>query len=443
MSNATDASSPITLFWFRRDLRLADNAGLYHALRESGNVLPIFIFDTDILDRLENKKDRRISFIHGALVAIQHQLQQHGTTLLTFHGKPIHIFKELVKTFPVKAVYTNGDYEPAALKRDQEIKEFLQQEKIAFCSFKDQVIFEKNEVLKEDGTPYSVYTPYMRKWKGKLKPFYYKAYPTHHYFHSFSKRKPSPILTLNQIGFQTTDTLFSKPDLSALNLNGYEDRRNLPAIDATSHYSVHLRFGTISIREAVQLGLKKNETWLNELIWREFFMMILYHFPNVVDQAFKAAYDQIRWSNDELFFQRWREGKTGIPLVDAGMRELNETGYMHNRVRMVTASFLVKNLLIDWRWGEAYFAEKLLDFDLSANNGNWQWAAGCGCDAAPYFRIFNPIEQAKKFDPQSAYIRKWVPEVGSAAYPLPIVDLKNSRERAIQIYKSTLEKARN
>lgn len=429
----------ITIFWFRRDLRIDDNAGLYYVLKNETNVLPIFIFDSDILEKLEDKSDKRVCFIHQALEHIQEQLIKLGSTLIVKFGKPIEVFEFLIKEFDVKAVYTNHDYEPYAIGRDNNVGLFLKSKGIEFHTYKDQVIFEAREVVKDDGLPYSVFTPFSKKWKAKLNDFYLKPYPCKKYFQSFYKIKPSPILSLESIGFHKLKTKFSLPVIDKEVIEQYTKQRDFPSINGTSRLSVHLRFGTISIRVLANIARSLNETWLNELIWREFYMCILYHYPKVVSNAFKPQYDKIEWRNNQQEFEAWCNGQTGYPIVDAGMRELNETGFMHNRVRMIVASFLTKHLLIDWRWGEAYFASKLLDFDLSANNGGWQWAAGSGCDAAPYFRVFNPYEQTKKFDQELRYIRKWVPEFEEFNYPKPIVEHKFARERVLAVYKKALQ----
>jgi deoxyribodipyrimidine photo-lyase len=432
------ADEGICIFWFRRDLRLHDNAGLYHALCSNKNVLPLFIFDTEILGQLESKSDKRVEFIHLALQELNKQLNKCKNALLVKHGTPEAVFKELIREYPVRSVYCNHDYEPSAIARDEKIAELLEKKRICFYSFKDQVIFEKNEVLKDDGTPYTVFTPYMKKWKSKSNEFFLSPYPDENYFSSFLKTEAFPLPSLEELGFKPTGLKFSVPDPDEPLIRNYHKTRDFPAIEGTSRLSVHLRFGTVSIRKLVQLAGRLNEQWLNELIWREFYMMILFHFPHAASRAFKKQYDAIPWINDEGQFARWCKGETGYPIVDAGMRELNATGFMHNRVRMVTASFLVKHLLIDWRWGEAYFAEKLLDFDLAANNGGWQWAAGSGCDAAPYFRVFNPSEQTRRFDPEFRYIRKWVTEFESPEYPAPMVEHKSARERALATYKKAL-----
>ncbi len=423
-----------TLFWFRRDLRLQDNAGLYHALKENNDVLPIFIFDSEILDKLEDKTDLRVAFIHQSITLMQKQLEEIGSSFLVFHGNPIEIFKELTP----KAIYTNHDYEPYAQQRDGSVKKILEEKGATLKTYKDQVIFEKDEVVKDDGKPYTVFTPYSRKWKSKLDDSTLKSYLTEKHFDNFKKTTPLPLPSLSDIGFQESTFQFPERLVKQSIIEQYEKQRNFPAISGTTKLSIHLRFGTVSIRKLAQLALKKNETWLNELIWRDFYHQILWHFPRVETKAFKPAYDKIEWRNNEKEFAAWCEGKTGYPIVDAGMRELNATGFMHNRVRMITASFLTKHLLIDWRWGEAYFAKKLLDFDLAANNGGWQWAASSGCDAAPYFRVFNPELQTEKFDPKLEYIKKWVPEVETDKYPKPIVEHKFARERVLKVYKEAL-----
>ncbi len=428
----------INIFWFRRDLRLNDNAGLYRALKKGIPVLPIFIFDTSILDKLEDKKDRRVEFIHNAIQAIHSELIEFKSSIQVFYSTPELVFKELIKTYSIHSVYTNHDYEPYALERDSHIKHFLETNHIFLKMFKDQCIFEKSEITKDDGKPYTIFTPYSRKWKAKLTDYDVKAYPTQKYFSNFFKTSSFQIPGLRDIGFEPSDLQTPSKTIPKSIVTNYTEQRNFPAIRGTSLLSVHLRFGTVSIRNLAKQALALNETWLNELIWRDFYMMILHHFPHAAKNSFKPQYDKLSWRNNEAEFKIWCEGKTGFPIVDAGMRELNETGFMHNRVRMIVASFLVKDLLIDWRWGEAYFAQKLIDFDLSANNGGWQWAAGSGCDAAPYFRIFNPSEQIKKFDPKYEYIKKWVPEFGTSNYPLPMVDHAKARLRTLAAYKEAL-----
>ncbi|MDC8099684.1 cryptochrome/photolyase family protein [Chryseobacterium rhizosphaerae] len=422
----------VNVFWFRRDLRLEDNTGLYHALNSGLKVIPVFIFDTDILNQLEDRKDKRVDYIHQALQAIHKDLKKYNSGLYVYYGTPIEVFKKIIQDFNIDTVFSNRDYEPEAIQRDRQIADLLLKQHIQFRNFKDQVIFEKNNILKNDLSPYTVFTPYSKKWKENLKNI--EIVPVNR--EGFANYEgPSAIISLKDIGFEKTDLDYAEPKLHKDIIDFYGEYRDFPAMDRTSHLGIALRFGTISIRECVQYAVKHNEVWLNELIWREFFMQILYHFPSVVHHCFKKKYENIVWRNDEKEFKAWCEGKTGYPIVDAGMRQLNETGFMHNRVRMITASFLTKHLLIDWRWGEAYFAGKLLDYDLAANNGNWQWAAGCGCDAAPYFRIFNPYEQTKKFDKDTQYIRKWLPEDYREE---PIVEHTKARERALKAYKEAL-----
>jgi deoxyribodipyrimidine photo-lyase len=423
----------IVVFWFRRDLRLEDNVGLYNALKSKSKVLPVFIFDEEILDNLP-EDDARVSFIYQTLSALDETLKTEGSSLLVKRGNPIEVWKELLLTFNVTAVYANKDYEPYAIKRDNEVKEFLKSNSIDFYSYKDQVVFEEDEVVKNDGLPYTIYTPYKNKWLQNfnaeidLKEFAI----TFSDFHKLTTVLPS----LESIGFNESPIKVKPYNLSSL--QNYDEVRDFPFIDKTSYLSPYFRFGLVSARKMVQFALKTNAIFLNELIWREFFMQILFHFPKVVTNNFKQKYDVVPWRNNEAEFKKWCKGETGYPMVDAGMRQLNKTGYMHNRVRMITAGFLCKHLLIDWRWGEAYFAEKLLDYELSANNGNWQWAAGTGCDAAPYFRVFNPEAQLKKFDKDLLYIRKWVEDFDELTYPQPMVEHKLARERAIATYKKAL-----
>lgn len=430
----------VAVFWFRRDLRLDDNAGLYHALASGHKVLPLFIFDTDILDQLDDKFDRRVGFIYKSLTLLQNRMHALGTSLQVMHGKPMDVWKILLATYDVKQVFTNHDYEPYGISRDETIRAFLLSRNIAFNTFKDHVIFEKNEVLKDDGTPYVVWTPYSKRWKEKLNDFSLTGYPVNDFAGNFLHLPAEPLPAIEQIGFKTTNDHSPPPVVSDELVRNYHNTRDFPALAGTSKLSVHLRFGTISIRELTRRAKMLNEKFLNELIWREFYQMILWHFPHVTKQSFRREYEGINWRNDEREFELWCTGKTGYPIVDAGMRELNATGYMHNRVRMITASFLTKDLLIDWRWGEAYFAKKLLDFELASNNGGWQWAAGTGVDAAPYFRIFNPASQARKFDADGTYISKWVPELNQFSYPLPVVDHQLARERTLSAYKIALGK---
>lgn len=430
----------LTLFWFRRDLRLHDNAGLYRALKNEGNIQPIFIFDRHILDKLEDKNDRRVTFIHHRVAQLKRQLESHGSTLWVFYGTPKEVCASLMSKYLIQSLYANRDYEPYARQRDKGVHELLSQHNIPFRAFKDQVIFEKDEVLKPNGDPYTVYTPYSKRWKSELNEFYLRSYPTENYLDRLHSCAPSELISLEEMGFEqhTNDWPNAEADLEII--RNYHETRDIPSIHGTSRLSVHLRFGTLSVRDLSKLARKENGKWFNELIWREFYQSILWHFPYVVDKSFKPPYDRIEWRNNEEEFQAWCEGRTGFPIVDAGMRELNNTGFMHNRVRMITASFLVKDLLVDWRWGEAYFARKLIDFDLASNNGGWQWAAGSGVDAAPYFRIFNPYIQTEKFDPDRKYIQQWVPEFKTDNYPKPIVDHAEARERALRVYKVGLGK---
>ena len=429
----------VNIHWFRRDLRLNDNHALFAALSGDFPVLPIFIFDPNILEHLP-KKDARVEYIHQALEAIQEKLISVGSSLRVFHCSPEKAFEQLHEEFDIQNLFANRDYEPNARRRDKFIYDFLKEKGIPFIGKKDHVIFEANEVVKDDELPYTVYTPYSRKWKARLNEHPISTYPSETLFSHFLQSNKDVLPTLKEIGFEISGLDFPTLTLNKTAVQNYHLHRDFPAIPGTTRMSLHLRFGTVSTRELVLYGLANNEKWLNELIWREFYQMILYHFPDTVNKAFKPAYDFIVWNNNEEEFKLWCEGKTGYPLVDAGMRELNETGFMHNRVRMVVASFLTKHLLIDWRWGERYFAEKLLDFELASNVGGWQWAAGSGCDAAPYFRIFNPTSQLEKFDKQLEYTKKWVPEFNTPAYTLPIVEHTFARNRCLEKYKEALLK---
>lgn len=434
----------VNIFWFRRDLRIDDNAGLYRALSESKNVLPIFIFDKNILDELENKTDARVNFIYDTVKDLTSSFKKNKSSLKVYYDTPFEAFKKLIKELNIEAVYTNTDYEPYATKRDEQISALLKENKIAFHSYKDQVIFEKDEVLKEDGTPYKVFTPYSKIWKEKLNDFYAKSYPVEEYFDNLFKFESQKILSLSSMGFASSEVFIPSSKVDKEMLDDYAKERDFPALESTSRLGIHLRFGTISIRKLLQTALKHSETFVNELIWRDFYHCILWHYPKLASGvSFKEQYDLIRWEENDDHFKAWCEGKTGYPLVDAGMRQLNETGFMHNRVRMVTASFLTKHLLINWRLGEAYFAEKLLDFDFASNNGGWQWCSGSGVDGAPYFRVFNPTLQAKKFDPKNEYIKKWVSEFGSFDYPQPIVNHEMARKRCLERYKTALDKAKD
>lgn len=432
------------IFWFRRDLRLEDNAGFYQALKEEKPVLCLFIFDKNILDKLSNKSDARVHFIHNCISELKSQLKKLGSDILVKYGKPEKVWKEITKEYSIEKIFINRDYEPYAQNRDRKLFDYFKKQDIEFKGYKDQVIFEKNEVLKKDGKPYTVFTPYSRKWKEKLEAIHLKPYPNSEHFQYLKKISTTlPFPTLEEMGFKESEISIPGKTFNKKIISNYNETRDIPSILGTTRLSIHLRFGTISIRSLAKLALEKNEKFLNELIWRDFYQVILFHFPHSVEKAFKPAYDNIPWSNNEDHFQAWCVGKTGYPIVDAGMRELNETGFMHNRVRMITASFLTKHLLIDWKWGERYFAEKLLDFDLASNIGGWQWAASSGCDAAPYFRVFNPTLQWQKFDKESVYVKKWVNEFGSPEYPEPIVEHKFARQRAIDTYKIALEEYKN
>jgi deoxyribodipyrimidine photo-lyase len=429
----------IAVFWFRRDLRIFDNTALYKALTSGFKVLPVFIFDRKILQNL-NPDDKRISFICQAIQHLNQLLLPYKTSVQVYFGTPDDVFEELLATYDVNRVYANHDYEPYAMERDLQIKKKLAEKGVLFHTFKDQVIFEKDEITKLSGEPYTVYTPYNHKWIEKLNQDYnyLHNWNSENYLFNFFQIEKKMEVSFSEIGFNEIKDVFQTFQLNQDAIGTYDKTRDFPAMDSTSKVSVHLRFGTVSIRQLVAQALEINSTWLGELIWREFFMQILWHFPHVVHQPFKPKYQFIQWVNNEMNFESWCLGQTGYPLVDAGMRELNQTGFMHNRVRMVTASFLVKHLLINWQWGEAYFAGKLLDFELASNNGNWQWAAGTGCDAAPYFRIFNPVTQAEKFDPLSVYIKKWVPEYGTKSYIPPMLDHAFARERCLETYKASL-----
>ena len=430
----------INIFWFRRDLRLEDNAGLFHALKSGRKVLPLFIFDISILDKLESKNDKRINFIYRQISKLKRSLELNGNDIMVLYDNPLAAFRKITDTYSIEAVFCNEDYEPYAIERDEEIKVFLQTKSIRFESFKDQLIFGPSEILKEDGRPYTVFTPYGKKWKALLKENPLKQYPSEKQLSGLQTSLKFEMPSLYSLGFEACEAIFPSSVISEQILINYAEQRDLPALDATSRLGMHLRFGSISIRSLIPQALHHSEAWLNELIWREFFMQILFHFQHVVNTSFKPQYDRIEWRNEAKEFEQWCRGETGYPLVDAGMHELNSTGFMHNRVRMVAASFLCKHLLIDWRLGEAWFAQKLLDYELSSNNGNWQWAAGTGCDAAPYFRIFNPLSQQQKFDPDFLYIKKWISGFREEAYLPKIVDHSFARERCLKAYKTALLK---
>lgn len=423
------------IFWFRRDLRLNDNHGLFRALQSGNPVLPLFIFDTEILKLLNNRSDSRISFIYQQIKKLKQCLEETGSSLWVMQGKPIDVFSRLCRSYRIKAVFANHDYEPYATKRDNMISEFLSSKSIPFHTYKDQVIFEKSDVVKNDGKPYSVFTPYCRKWKSKFDVSDIEEFSVKNSIQNFYQTAPLPLPELSEIGFTKADITFPSSEIPIEKIKKYDKTRDFPALEGTSRLGVHLRFGTISIRNLIKKAAQYNEIFLNELIWREFYMMILHHFPHVVHGPFKKKYENLAWRNREDEFTLWCEGKTGFPIVDAAMTELNQSGYMHNRCRMFVAGFLTKHLLIDWRWGEAYFADKLLDYELASNNGGWQWAASTGCDAVPYFRIFNPWRQEEKFDPDKQYIKKWLPQWSPEKYIEPIVEHRFARQRALETYK--------
>jgi deoxyribodipyrimidine photo-lyase len=434
-------------FWFRRDLRLHDNAALFHALKNNDEVQCVFIFDRNILDKLNVEKDARVSFIYDCILDIKSELNARGSDLKVYYGNPEEIWPRIFKNEKLSSLYFNRDYEQYARDRDARIKDHAKEYEIKVHDFKDHVIFEGTEVLKKDGLPYTVFTPYKRRWLERLKSriedgqyYYFKAYPSEDLLEvNLKSQEPEDIISLEQMGFKRTDIEIPEKEVRQKLIKDYKAHRNFPSERGTSRLGIHFRFGTISIRQKAAKAIKLSETFLSELIWRDFYSQILYHFPHVEHRSFREKYDYIEWRNNEEEFEAWSQGKTGYPIVDAGMRELNNTGFMHNRVRMITASFLTKHLLINWRWGEAYFAEKLLDFDLASNNGGWQWAAGSGTDAAPYFRIFNPYSQQEKFDKNFDYIKKWVPEYGTQEYPDPIVDHKQARNRCLETYKAALQ----
>ncbi|WP_291960380.1 cryptochrome/photolyase family protein [Maribacter sp.] len=434
-------SKKVSIFWFRRDLRLDDNVGFLEALKGDHPVLPIFIFDKKILSKLP-KDDARLTFIYETLQHMRNQLQeQNESSLAMFYGEPLDVIKKITEEYNVKSIYTNRDYEPYAKERDESIASFLSKKDISFKTFKDQVIFEKSEIVKGDGEPYVVYTPYKNKWQEQFNEDEdLKIHYTNQYLSNLIKNSRLPNLSLSDIGFEKSKIEVPDYDVTPTLIDNYEDTRNFPAKEnGTSRLGPHLRFGTVSVRKMMKKAIAEdNKVFWSELIWREFFMSILFHFPHTVDNAFRSKYDRIEWRNNEEEFEKWKNGETGYLLVDAGMRQLNETGYMHNRVRMLVASFLCKHLLIDWRWGETYFAEKLLDYELSSNVGNWQWAAGSGVDAAPYFRIFNPMTQVDKFDKSKKYIKEWIPEYGTDRYVEKMVDHKMARERCLETYKAAV-----
>lgn len=429
----------VNIFWFRRDLRVDDNHGLFQALNAGLPVVPVFIFDPAIRTQFPDANDARLTFIHRSLADLDREFRKFNSSLQVYVSSSEVVFGRLASKYSIQSVYANTDYEPTAIIRDRKINQILQDKGIGFHSFKDQIIFHQNEVVKADGSPYTVFTSYSKKWKQKLAANPVPVYESEKHLQGLKHLSSDYFPELNEIGYQVQDRSFPEKTFDQFLIENYAKTRDFPAENGTSRLGIHLRFGTVSIRKLTQLAQTHSEVFLNELIWRNFYMDILWHFPHVVEKSFKPAYDFIEWQNDEAEFECWCNGQTGYPLVDAGMRELNETGYMHNRVRMVVASFLTKHLLIDWRCGEAYFASKLLDYELASNNGGWQWASGSGCDAAPYFRVFSPELQAKKFDHDFKYIRKWVPEYGTSAYPPPMVDHAFARNRAIETYQKALK----
>ncbi len=430
----------ISVFWFRRDLRLHDNTGLYHALDGRYPVLPIFIFDPIILKKVHDQKDARVQFIHDQITNLKTELERWDSTLHIYHNTPENVFRDLLNYYSIRAVYANRDYEPYAISRDKGIAELLAQRGIKFLHFKDHVVFEGKEIVKKDGSPFKVFTPFKKVWLDRFNNRMIRTVEDSLPFEALLNTPPADLPSLESLGFESTPIQIPSSKIQLKTLQEYGQNRDYPALNGTSRLGIHLRFGTISIRDLTSMASRYSQSFLNELIWREFYSAILQHFPHVVNGAFHKKYDLIPWKNDESDFKRWCEGRTGYPIVDAGMRQLNRTGYMHNRIRMITASFLAKHLLIDWQWGEAYFARKLLDYDLASNNGGWQWAAGTGTDAQPYFRIFNPEAQTQKFDPVHEYINRWVPEIGTRSYPEPIVDHRSARLRAIEVYRSVVSK---
>ena len=428
-----------SIFWFRRDLRIDDNPGLYEALANSKNVIPIFIFDTNIIDNLPSD-DNRIKFIWHSLSLLNERLKEVGSTLNIFKGNPLEVFKKIILKYRLISVYVNRDYEKYSIKRDKEINTFLNENKIAFNASKDHVFFEPNEILKSDGTPYTVFTPYSKKWFEKFYSEKLPQYQIKNLVDNFFKTNYKPIMSLSEIGFSNDEIEFEKFNLGDELIKNYNSKRDFPYLNSTSKIGPYLRFGLISVREVGKKTIEKkfDQSFLRQLIWRDFYIQIFFHFPDSENENFKPAYDKIIWLNEEEKFEKWCAGETGYPIVDAGMKELNKTGFMHNRVRMIAASFLCKHLLIHWKKGESYFAKKLLDYEMASNVGNWQWVAGTGVDAAPYFRLFNPEIQMKKFDPQKVYIKKWLPKYDPENYLEPIIDHNYARERCLSAYKIAL-----
>ena len=428
----------VSLFWFRRDLRLEDNAALYHALKSDFPVVPVFIFDSEILNKLKFKQDQRLQFIHDNIAKIKETLNTKKSDIEVINSNVLNAFETLIEKYDIQCVYSNEDYEPYARTRDSKIRDLFDSRDIGFKQYKDQCIFHKDEIVKKDGLPYTVYTPYKRKWREAIGKDTFEAYGSQKLLKNLFNFKTEKLISLQEMGFETVKVQNKVKSIKKSTIEQYDKVRDIPSVDGTTLLGLHLRFGTVSVRKCATVGHELNETWLDELIWREFFMQILYHFPHVTKGPFKEKYNALKWKNDKKEFKKWCDGNTGYPIVDAGIRQLNQTGFMHNRVRMMVGSFLVKHLLIDWKWGEKYFAERLLDFELSANNGNWQWVAGTGCDSAPYFRIFNPYLQQKRFDPDFKYIKKWIPEYGTDKYPQEMIEHKFAYKRALAFYKEAL-----
>lgn len=429
----------VNVFWFRRDLRVDDNHGLFQALNAGLPVVPVFIFDPAILARFPNPNDARLTYIHSCLLDLNHEFEKHGSSLQVYFSSPAVVFRQLAAKYSIQDVFANTDYEPTAVERDKQIEILLTETGIGFQAFKDQVIFHHNEVVKDNGSPYTIFTPYSKKWKEELAVHEIQLYESEKLLSNLKHLAQGYFPELTEIGYQPQNRQFPPKKFDPTVIENYAQKRDYPAENGTSRLGIHLRFGTISIRKLTLFAQQYSQVYLNELIWRNFYMDILWHYPHAAQKSFKPAYDFIPWRNNEVEFDLWCKGQTGYPLVDAGMRQLNQSGYMHNRVRMVVASFLTKHLLIDWRWGEAYFADKLLDYELASNNGGWQWASGSGCDAAPYFRVFNPALQAKTFDLDSKYIQHWVPEYTTNTYPQPIVEHVFARNRAIETYRKAMK----
>ncbi|TGE15405.1 cryptochrome/photolyase family protein [Hymenobacter elongatus] len=438
--------SKIVLFWHRRDLRLHDNAGLAVALQSGLPVVPLFIYDREILDQLPSRRDARVTFIYDEVERLGRQTEQAGGTFLAFYGRPLEVFAQLVQHYEVAGVYTNEDYEPYAAVRDAAIAELIKPAGTEFRVFKDQVIFAKNEILSKSGTPPRVFGAYSKTWLAALRDEHLVPYPsTEHFVESnlmpLAEAAPRP--TLEQMGFERYEQFVPAAELPAAALvSNYHNTRDKPGlVNSSTRRSVHLRFGTLSVRELMQQAKELNPKLLNELIWRDFFMMILWHYPFTATESYDPRLRLVPYRNNEDEFRAWCEGRTGYPLVDAGMRELNQTGYMPNRARIAAAGFLVKHLLIDWRWGDRYFADKLLDYDMSQNVGNWQWMAGTGAVAAPWFRVYSPQSQQEQYDTTFDYVRQWIPEFGTRDYPTPIVEHKFARERAIATFRAAYQAA--